>query len=236
MNEITNPLGIGIVLLSPDFHVVGLNDFARRLYGPTLKGLGNSLFDCHSQKSRKKVSALIRKLTTTPPNVPSTMIIDILGKVFLFNLSQLSVVLPAPRTYWSVVIIDVSEQTGAAINPLKGVLEMKRFPVYENGTHHFLDTDTVYSIQSDGDYCRIFIPGRFYYLHLTLKEILQRFTNAAFFMPHRSYVVNLRHVNNMARIDNGRIYITFDDKSVPPVPVSRRRLTAMKKALTSSGR
>jgi len=159
------------------------------------------------------------------------MVLDVLGKVVMFNLSQLSVSSPCPQTFWSVTLIDISEQTGAVKNPLSGAIEMRRFPVCNEGVWHFLPTDAVHSIQSDGDYCKIFTPGKSYYLHSSLKNILQRFTGASFMRVHKGFVVNLDHVSKIIRDRKGHALIIFHDASIPPVPVSRRRLSEVRKAV-----
>ncbi|MBI4965293.1 MAG: LytTR family transcriptional regulator [Desulfomonile tiedjei] len=231
MKDVWNTLNIGQVLLSRDFNVVGINDYARQVFGPILRNLGESLFRCHSRKSRERVAALLQELTSAPSDMPRTMVLDVLGKVVMFNLSQLSVASPRPQSFWSVTLIDISEQTGAAKNPLSGALEMKRFPVYKEGICHFLPTDAVHSIQSDGDYCKIFTPGKSYYLHSSLKNLLQRFTGASFFRVHKGFIVNLDHVSKLTRDGKGHTLIIFDDASIPPVPVSRRRLAEVRKAV-----
>jgi two-component system LytT family response regulator len=161
------------------------------------------------------------------------MVIDVLGKVMMYNLSQLSVVSPTPQTCWSVTFVDVSEQTEAATNPLSGILEMKRIPVSDGGSCQFLRTDEVISIRSDGDYCKIWTRGKSHFLHSSLKSILQRYTSANFFRVHKGFAVNLVHVRNLTRDDKGLTLITFDDSSIPPVPVSRRRLATLKEAMES---
>ena len=76
MNSNATALNIGIVLLSQDFHVIGINDYARDIYGPVLKELGNSVYRCHSQKSRERVSVLLRELTAAPADMPRTVVIE----------------------------------------------------------------------------------------------------------------------------------------------------------------
>lgn len=94
--------------------------------------------------------------------MPRTVVLDVLGKVVMCNLSQLTAVSFSPQTPWSLAFIDVSKQTGAGMNPLSGALELKKFPLYEEGTYHFRPTKAVHSIKSDGDYCKIFTPERSY--------------------------------------------------------------------------
>jgi DNA-binding LytR/AlgR family response regulator len=163
--------------------------------------------------------------------MPRTMVVDVLGKVVMFNLSQLDIVTPTPHTYWSVTFIDVSQQTGAEMNPLSGLMEMKKFPVYDNGAYCFLAMDSVHYIQADGDYCKVFTGDKSYYLHLSLKTILQRYSSTTFCQVHKSFIVNLHHVSKVVRNDEGRTQVIFDNTSLPPVPVSRRRLTDLRNAL-----
>ncbi|MGO9568915.1 MAG: LytR/AlgR family response regulator transcription factor [Desulfomonilaceae bacterium] len=231
MKGVWNTLNIGQVLLSTDFHVIGINDYARQFYGPVMIKLGNSLFQCHSRKSREKLSRLLQELTTAPSDMPLTMTIDVLGKVIMYNLSQLSVVSPTPQTCWSVSFIDVSEQTEAVMNPLSGMLEMKRIPVSDEGSCKFLRTDEVLAVQSDGDYCKIYTPGKSHYLHSSLKSMLQRYTIASFFRAHKGFIVNLAHVSKLTRDEKGRTMIILDNGSTPPIPVARRRLAALKEAM-----
>lgn len=116
-------------------------------------------------------------MNAVPSDMPLTMVIDVLGKVIMYNLSRLSIVSPTPQTCWSVSFIDVSEQTEAVMNPLSGMLEMKKIPVSDAGSYKFLRTDEVLAIQSDRDYCKIYTPGKSHYLHSSLKSILQRYTD-----------------------------------------------------------
>jgi DNA-binding LytR/AlgR family response regulator len=233
MKDVWNSLRIGLVLLSSDFHVIGLNDYARELYGPLLKELGGSVLQCHSPKGRAKAAAALEDLTSASSDMPRTMVIDVLGKVLMYNLSELSIVSPTSQTCWSVTFIDVSAQTDAETSPLSGELEMKKFPVYDHGTYHFLPTQSVYYIQSDGDYSKIFTGGRSFYMHSSLKNILRRFTGASFFRVHRGFVVNLGRVGKLAQDSKGQALIMFDDMSLSPIPVSRRKLAELKKAMHS---
>ena len=231
MENVNNSLNIGLVLLSPDFRVVGINDYARRLYGPVLKELGNSIMLCHSRKSRERVSGLLKELTKTHSDMPRTMVIDVLGKVVMFNLSQLSIISPTPQAYWSVSFMDISKQAGASKNPEDGIVEMKRIPVYDGGTYRFLAAGEVLCIQSDGDYCKVFTDGKSYYLHMSLKSILQRYTKAGLFRAHKSFVVNLQRISKISRTGRGQTWIIFDDTSLPSIPVSRRLAAPLKKAM-----
>lgn len=232
MQSLKSCLNIGLVLLSSDFRVVGMNDYARMLLAPAMReGLGKNLLDYHPRKAQEKIRGLLKELNEARADSPFAMVIDVLNKVLMINLSRFEIVTPAPRPYWAMTFIDVSEQTGAAINANSGRVELKKFPVYENGACRFLDADSVYCIRSDGNYCKVFTVNRSYYLHLSLKAILQRYTGPNFFRVHKSVVVNLKHVQEMSRSSNAAAMITFDSAAVPPVPLARRKLAEFKQAL-----
>jgi LytTR family transcriptional regulator, CO-responsive transcriptional regulator RcoM len=232
MQNLKSSLSIGLVLLSPDFRVIGMNDYARRLLAPAMgEGLGKNLLEYHPRKTQEKIKGLLMELSEAEADTPFAMVIDVLNKVLMINLSRLEIVSPVPQLHWAMTFIDVSEQTGAAINTNSGRVELKKFPVYEDGLCRFLEADTVYCIRSDGNYCKVFTVDRSYYLHLSLKVILQRYTGPDFFRVHKSYIVNLRHVKEMSRSSDGQTMITFDREAFPPVPIARRKLAEFKQAL-----
>lgn len=219
------------IILSADFHVVGINDSGQELYSPLLNSMGDNLLFYHSGKNRKKVATLLQELIRAPSDMPRSLVIDVMGKVLMFNMSELTVINPSPQTLWSVTIFDVSRETGAVANPLSGMLQMKRIPVSDQGICRFLPTDSVYCVQSDGDYCKIYTPDKSYYLHSSLSNVLQRYTDAGFLRVHKSFVVNLAHVRRLSLDENGHSRIEFNNASIPSVPVSRRRVAELKRTM-----
>jgi DNA-binding LytR/AlgR family response regulator len=187
MQNLKSCLSIGLVLLSSDFRVIGMNDYAKMLLAPAMgEGLGKNLLEYHPRKTQEKIKGLLKELSEAETDTPFAMVIDVLNKVLMINLSRFEIVTPVPRPHWAMTFIDVSEQTGAAINTNSGRVELKKFPVYDNGACRFLDADAVFCVQSDGNYCRVFTAERSYYLHLSLKVILQRYTGSDFFRVHKA--------------------------------------------------
>jgi DNA-binding LytR/AlgR family response regulator len=233
MQNLKSCLSIGLVLLSSDFHVIGMNDYARMLLAPAMgDGLGKKLLDYHPRRTHEKIAGLLKELSEAGADSPFAMVIDVLNKVLMINLSRFEVIKPVPRAHWAMTFIDVSEQTGAEVNASSGRVELKKFPVYDNGACRFLDADSVYCIRSDGNYCKVFTVDRSYYLHLSLKAILQRYTGPNFFRVHKSFVVNLKHVHRIARSSDGKTMISFDRETVQAVPLARRKLAEFKQALS----
>jgi DNA-binding LytR/AlgR family response regulator len=232
MQNLKSCLNIGLVLLSSDFRVIGMNDYAKMLLAPAMgQGLGKNLLDYHPRKTQEKIKGLLKELGEAEADTPFAMVIDVLNKVLMINLSRFEIVTPVPRHHWAMTFIDVSEQTGAAINTSSGRVELKKFPVYDNGACRFLDADSVYCFRADGNYCKVFTVDRSYYLHLSLKVILQRYTGPNFFRVHKSVVVNLNHVRGISVSSDGQTMITFDRETVPSVPLARRKLAEFKQAL-----
>lgn len=224
-------LNIGLVLLSADLRVIGLNDFARKVFSPASGKLGKRLLSYHPLKSRERVQGIIREMIDVRPGEARTVVIDVLGRAIMNNLSQLAIDSPEPQTCWAVTFIDVTGQTGATKNPMSGLVEMKRIPVAEGGACRFIAIDDVLAVQSDGDYCRIFTGDGTYYQHLNLKTFLLRYPSPALMRVHKSFIVNLHHIRKTTRADSDHLTLQLDHERIQPIPVSRRRAAVLKRAL-----
>lgn len=229
-----NDIDIGLVLLSKDWRVVGMNDHALCTVGSTMGLMGENLLQYHPQKSREKVRGLLKELSAPREGMPSTVIIDLAGRVLMMNMSRLTVLSQDSMSSWALTFLDVTEQTGALMNPQSGQVELKKLPIYENGVFHFLSADQVFLIEADGNYCRIFTANKTFYLLMSLKAVLLKFAATDFFRVHKSFIVNLKHIRTVDHSDGNRMVVSFDEPAIPTVPVSRRLASALKKALTLS--
>ena len=128
--------------------------------------------------------------------------------------------------------IDVSESTGAKLNPESGIVEINKIPIYHDHSYLFLEAEQIYFIQSDGNYCQVHTEENSYYLHMTLKNILARYIGSKFFQIHKSYIVNLDHINKIRKEGEGKACAVLDSSKLPCLPVARRRLADLKKALS----
>jgi hypothetical protein len=223
-------LNIGLLLLSADYRVVGMNAFARRTLGLAPSELGKPVLQYHAPKSRDLVTDLLRQTLEEQSGAPVAMIIDVLSKVLMISVSKLEVTASASGPFFVASFVDVTAQTGATVNPHSGRVELKKFPIYHKRDLLFLDARSIYFFAADKNYCRVFSDDGTYYVQLTLKQVLQRCTEPGFAMTHKSYVVNLEHVSEIRR-DRCQYAIVFDRKDIPHVPVARRRLNDLKAAL-----
>jgi hypothetical protein len=227
----TSCLNIGLVLLSPDYRVIGMNAYARKVLGPAMSDFGKKVFSYHPRKSHPKIDALLQKAGACDSEVPVAMIIDVLNKVLVINVCRIEMKESSAAPLYAMTFMDVTEQTGAKVNPHTGMVELKKFPVCDKRAFLFLDVSSIYFIRSEGNYCKISTEKNSYYLHLTLKNILRRFVGQKFLRVHKSFVVNTEHIRKIQPAGRGQTQIIFDREEIPAVPVARRRLKDLKKAL-----
>jgi DNA-binding LytR/AlgR family response regulator len=65
-------------------------------------------------------------------------------------------------------------------------------------------------IEADRNYCRIFTKNKEYLLSITLKTIEEKLPGRIFLRTHRSYIINLAHIDEVAE---GHVII--DQKAIP---------------------
>lgn len=224
-------LNIGLVLLSSDFRVIGVNDYAKEVLSPSMDRLGKSVYDYHPKKSHEKITYLLNKTENNSTNGPVAMVIDVLNKVLIINLSRINGGNLLDGPCYAMNFIDVTRQMGAKRNPQSGFVELQKIPIYSGDSLIFIDASSVYYIKSDGNYCKAFTKNNSYYLHESLKGILNRYKGQNFFRVHKSYIANLSHVKEIKKSPNGGTKLVFDDISIPSIPVARRRMKALKQAL-----
>ncbi len=224
-------LNIGLVILSPDYRVIGMNPYARKVLGSEVVEFGKKVSEYHTKKSYQKVEALLQEAIKGDSETPLTMIIDILNKVLLINIFRIDTEVSQAPPLIAMSFLDVTEQTGARLNPRTGVVELKKFPVCDRGGFIFLDMSSIYFIRSEGNYCKVFAENISYLIHLTLKNILKRYAGRKFFRAHRSFIVNTAHILSIQRDDRGQTSIIFDSDNIPKVPLARRRVRDLRDLL-----
>jgi len=77
----------------------------------------------------------------------------------------------------------------------------------------------IYYIEADRNYCRIFSKDKEYLIVMTLKDIDEKLSNEHFLRIHRSYIVNLYHIDEVATS-----HVVISKKAVPLSKVLRSDL------------
>lgn len=235
MEKYHGQFNIGIVLLSSDFRVVGMNPYARKILGSAALDLGKTVFDYHKRTTHPKIDALLSECFNGEIFMPLAMIMDVLNKFLLVHLSRVDMQETFDSNFYSMSFIDVTEQTGARRNPVNQQMQIDKFPVFFKDSFLILGIASIYFIRSDGNYCVVFTPDQSYYLLLTLKSVLARYSGTNFAMVHKSFIVNLDHVRGVERKD-GQTVVVFDRPDISDVPVARRRLRELKAAIGAPNR
>jgi len=222
---------LGVILLSDTYQVIGMNDFAGQVLGMDPEQLGKPVYRYHPPQSHEKIGALLGHARGARSEMPVAMIIDVLGKVLMISVSRLQMAPGREGSYLVANFVDVTEKTGAQVNPQSGLVQLERFPVYDKQGLIFLDTAAIYFCRAEGNYCTVQTRDQAYFIHDTLKNIQERYARASFFRVHKSFVANLQHVKGIGRSPAGLPQLIFDLPQIPSIPVARRRISGLKKAL-----
>lgn len=105
-----------------------------------------------------------------------------------------------------------------------------RIPCEQEGTTLFVDPAQVAFVRAEGHYTHVYVDGAQHFCLWPITEANKRLVPNGFLRTHRSYLINPAHVEHFERTkDNG--VCRFSHPDLPPVPVSRSHLKAVRDAL-----
>lgn len=116
----------------------------------------------------------------------------------------------------------VSEQAPARV---------ERIPVEKAGKKLLISVDDILYIMAKDDYSYLHTSGDRYLSTMSLASLESKLDSAGFFRIHRRYLVNLSRVKEVVPMYGGTLLLTLTDENATQIPVSRRRVPALKKAL-----
>jgi LytTR family transcriptional regulator, CO-responsive transcriptional regulator RcoM len=216
---------VGIVQLDAQRHVVGMNDFARRVLPVAEKQpFDRMVLDFHPERSQPKVEFLLDQAAQCPVSnpPPMTMIINIPERVLLIKVSRLSDAARAMAGY-TLVFYDITElvsaDDAAAPRAPDARRRLLKIPTVASGQIALIDVDDVRAIHSDGHYTRVLTTQGSRFCNLSIGDIEARLDPERFMRVHRSHIVNLHEVEQLQR-EEGRLHIRLRGDETP-VPVSR---------------
>lgn len=82
-----------------------------------------------------------------------------------------------------------------------------------------IDIKDILYIEADRNYCRIYSKDKEYLLVMTLKDMDEKLPNNPFLRIHRSYIINLSHVNEIAGT-----HVVISKKAIPMSKDMRQEL------------
>ncbi|WP_040656709.1 LytTR family DNA-binding domain-containing protein [Olsenella sp. oral taxon 809] len=110
-------------------------------------------------------------------------------------------------------------------------VSIERIPVEKGGRKVLVPVDQIRFIEAKDDYSCIYTDEDRFLSTISLAKLEQRLVPHGFFRVHRGYIVNLDHVEDVEVISSGILQLGLKGIPEKKIPVSRRRVVALKRAL-----
>lgn len=110
------------------------------------------------------------------------------------------------------------------------VQKLERIPVEKGGKKVLINIDSIRYVMARDDYAYLQTDTDRYFSTVSLAQLEKRLDGHGFFRVHRGYLVNLSHVTEVESVSGGTLLLTLDGCD-EKIPVSRRRVSLLKKAL-----
>jgi two-component system response regulator LytT len=108
---------------------------------------------------------------------------------------------------------------------------IERIPVEKAGKKLLLQVEDIFYIMAKDDYSYLHTDAERYLSTISLAALEKRLQPMGFFRVHRRYLVNLGCVKEVVPMYGGTLLLTLNDGEETQVPVSRRRVPSLKRAL-----
>ncbi|MBR2804621.1 MAG: response regulator transcription factor, partial [Eggerthellaceae bacterium] len=106
----------------------------------------------------------------------------------------------------------------------------ERISVEKGGKKILISTDSIRFVMARDDYAYLQTDTDRYFSTVSLAQLEKRLDGHGFFRVHRGYLVNLSMVEEVEPVSGGTLLLTLNGVS-DKIPVSRRRVSLLKKAL-----
>jgi DNA-binding LytR/AlgR family response regulator len=115
----------------------------------------------------------------------------------------------------------------------RGQEAITKVPVDKGGRILLLDTAEIVFCRSDEKRVTVHTKNSHFLVHAlpSLDALEERLHSPPFFRSHRSYLVNLSHVQEIVPLINGRYLLTMHDQYSSEIPLSRARVRKFKEKL-----
>ena len=220
---------MGVVHLDPELRVVGMNDFARRSLPVEEKlPFGKIVTSFHPEGAKAKVKFLLGQAECPVNNAPPmAMMINIPERVLLIKVSKLGDAQGATTGY-TLVFYDITEvvskeaDASATKENHEGgeKRQLRKIPTIKQNRVLLVDVSSVSFIRSERHYTWVHTSQGSQFCNLNMGDIESRLDPQLFLRVHRSYIVNLAHVDEIIRND-GRMTLRMMGSAPIEIPVSR---------------
>ena len=108
---------------------------------------------------------------------------------------------------------------------------IERIPVEKAGKKLLINVEDILYVMAKDDYSYLYTSTDRYLSTISLAQLEVKLEPVGFFRIHRRYLVNLSRVKEVVPMYGGTLLLTLSDAAATQIPVSRRRVPALKKAL-----
>jgi len=220
---------VGVVHLDLELRVMGMNDYARRSLPVQDKmPFGKLVTSFHPEAAQAKVKFLLGQAECPVNNAPPmAMMIDIPDRVLLIKVSKIGDAQGATTGY-TLVFYDITEVVsqevdgGATRSTREGgqKRQLRKIPTIKQNRVLLVDVPSVSFIRSEGHYTWVHTGHGSQFCNLNIGDLESRLDPQLFLRVHRSYIVNLSHVDEIVRGD-GRMTLRMMGSPPVEIPVSR---------------
>lgn len=220
---------VGVVHLDLELRVMGMNDYARRSLPMQDKmPFGKIVTSFHPEAAKAKVKFLLGQAECPVNNAPPmAMMINIPDRVLLIKVSKIGDAQGA-TTGHTLVFYDITEVVSheAKTGPKQGARgggekrQLRKIPTVKKNRVLLVDVPSVSFIRSEGHYTWVHTGQGSQFCNLNIGDLESRLDPQLFLRVHRSYIVNLSHVDEIVRND-GRMTLRMMGPIPVDIPVSR---------------
>ena len=107
----------------------------------------------------------------------------------------------------------------------------ERIPVEKNGRKVLIPVEQIRYIEARDDYSCIYTLDDRFLSTISLAKFEAKLSEHGFFRVHRGFIVNLEQVEDVESVSSGMLQVGIKNDPDKKIPVSRRRVVALKRAL-----
>jgi DNA-binding response OmpR family regulator len=129
------------------------------------------------------------------------------------------------------VILDrVGRSRRIAGNGKEG-MRLEQIPVQKGDTIKLIPMEEIFFVDTKHEYANLHTFSDSYLTTYSLSELEKSLDHRNFFRTHRSFIVNLKKVNQIVKLSRNSLIVTLTDQKESRVPVSRRQASALREML-----
>jgi len=113
----------------------------------------------------------------------------------------------------------------------KETVRLEQIPVQKGDTIKLIPMEDIFFIDTKHEYANLHTASDSYLTTYSLSELEKVLDRKTFFRTHRSFIVNLKKVNQIIKLSRNSLIVTLKDDKESRVPVSRRQASALRDML-----